>query len=116
MRKPKSTFVHSKIAGRRFTRAERQYIRDLLQIEEFVVQPPTGFVSGMHFQGLCIMHPAEFDAIQAELRPAHFRARRREQARAAREWKRHDERYQRARLRREAKARALWESLGGLPG
>lgn len=115
MREPRSAFVLSKIVGRRFTPAVRSYVDELLTIEKYILDGPGSMNAARGFAHLRSRHPAEFDAIEAELRPDDFRARRRELARIALEKTRQEEQARRDRLRREEEDLALWVSLGGLP-
>lgn len=73
-----TAYVRHRIATGDFEdRETREAVNDLLRLEEFVTDPPTGFGGGVYYGQLRNEHPDAYDAIQAELDPDAFRSRRR---------------------------------------
>lgn len=76
-----SRFVRKQIAEGSYEDADhRAYGDDLVAIERFVKQPPSGFGAGMHFGVLRSRHPGAYDIVQEELDPEGYAARKRQEA------------------------------------
>ena len=113
-----TAYVRHRIATGDFSDpATRETVNDLLRLEQFVTDPPTGFGGGVYYGRLRNKHPDAYDAIQSELDPEAFRARRRRE-RERQEERRRYELERRARRRQEAAAQnekrleREWESVG----
>ena len=112
-----TAYVRHRIATGEFEDEQtREEVNDLLRLEEFVTDPPTGFGGGVYYGQLRNKHPDAYDAIQAELDPVSFRSRRRRErenreAHLEYELERRARRRQEAAERNEKRHEREWQSV-----
>lgn len=89
----------------------RRRVNDLVSIERYVLDSPSGFAGGIHFASLSRRHPAAHDAIQRELDPEGFRERRRRETERDLECRARRERKCRERAEKRRRHREEWEAV-----
>ena len=106
-----SEFILDEIQHREFALEEdREYIADLVQIEQYVLNPPDGFGGGKHFGLLRNRHPDAYDHIQRELDPEGYEERKRRKREHARQKEETKSSAHRAREKLET-YRKQWEAV-----
>ncbi len=109
----KSEFIKNLIKERGLKgKGGRGYIHDLLRLEEYILNGPRGFASGMHYHILKGKYRREWEAIYRELKPKEFEEIMQREREEERKRKQEKERRRREEIIRQLKKEWLEKNAG----
>lgn len=72
LREPETEYVREALETLPWTKEHQGLVEDLLSIEKYARDPPSGYSAGMHFLSLKSDHPFAFFRIHQELAPEKY--------------------------------------------
>lgn len=111
--KIRSEYLRKKIRGLKWTQQNREYIHDLLRIEQSVLGHNFGWMTGYLVLSLKEKYPKEFEAIYKELSPKDYAKEKMEEQRGRQKELKLEKKQKLKDKNEEEREKKLWVKMGG---
>ncbi|MCK4429578.1 MAG: hypothetical protein KAU95_04325, partial [Candidatus Aenigmarchaeota archaeon] len=108
---PKSKFVKKKIKETSWK--DREYIKDLIMIEQYVLVGNLGLTTGYIVGRLKSKYPKEWKIIHQELNPKEYKKTLKEEREERLKEKGEEEKFEKEEAKEERRDLKMWKKLGG---
>ena len=113
-RKPVSDYVLDRVKELSFHKKEnRDYIRGLSRLEEFILEGPHSWAGGMLYSSLRGNYPEEYAAIYKELKPDEFKEIKEDEERRRKKQEEEHKKREEERIRGLKSYESWWLTVGG---